>query len=344
MMLLAPKSYNNRASEIELLRIVSQWSIVCYHILLFWVYPTTGILLFKALQMPSHVGVVIFVLISGYFSIKASSKGLINLLGIFFIYSIPEVICNLQNAENFRQVMYDLFVFSNTHFWFIKSYVYLYLLSPFVNMVLRRISGKQLAYLLAVLWFICQYMPYMHGDDNMLDGTTVTNFVFLYTCGHTIRRYDDRWRAIPFSFLLLTFILLNVGIVWAYMHNSDNTVGRCLWRLAHPYSSPLLLINSVLVFMLFAKRKIHSRCVNWAASSCLAIYLIHGNRPLSYNLIGRVSTTLCASMHSTLAICILVVVLSFFIVVLCVLIDKLLSPVWHYVHCLGDKVYSKIGY
>lgn len=79
-----------RESQFELLRIIAQWMIVFYHLLLFFTetiqadYP-----IFKGLQIPFHIGVILFVLISGYYGIRPSAKGLIKLLSMVAIYYVP---------------------------------------------------------------------------------------------------------------------------------------------------------------------------------------------------------------------------------------------------------------
>ena len=122
-----------RESNFELLRLLSQFFIVLYHIFLMFIYPQSGQELYKALQIPLHVGVVVFVLISGYFSIKATSKGFIKLIVFFFFYSLPEIIYNFVNAGDTLHSFKSLLFFSNSHFWFVKTYVYLYLISPMLN-------------------------------------------------------------------------------------------------------------------------------------------------------------------------------------------------------------------
>lgn len=84
-----------RQSQFELLRILAQFFIVTYHILLVFVYPTTGESIYKALWLPFHIGVLLFILISGYFGIKPSVKGLIKLLGIVIVLSVPLEIVNI---------------------------------------------------------------------------------------------------------------------------------------------------------------------------------------------------------------------------------------------------------
>ena len=63
--------------------------IVLYHLLLFFIYPIYGDVFYKAIQIPLHTGVLLFVLISGYFGIKATPKGLIKLVGMMAVYYLP---------------------------------------------------------------------------------------------------------------------------------------------------------------------------------------------------------------------------------------------------------------
>lgn len=83
-------SISQRESQFELLRIIAQWMIVVFHLLLMFTknyqlnHP-----IYQGIQIPLHIGVILFVLISGYFGIKRSFKGLIRLLTMTAIYYVP---------------------------------------------------------------------------------------------------------------------------------------------------------------------------------------------------------------------------------------------------------------
>ena len=69
-----------RQSNIELLRCFAMLCIIVYHLLIFVVSPLHyGESLYQALQIPLHIGVPLFVLISGYFGIRFSLRGLMRL-------------------------------------------------------------------------------------------------------------------------------------------------------------------------------------------------------------------------------------------------------------------------
>ena len=79
-----------RNSIFELIRIVAMFMIVIYHLIMFFVspyYPTESF--YKGIQIPLHIGVILFVLISGYWGIKSTMKGFIKLVTMVAIYFLP---------------------------------------------------------------------------------------------------------------------------------------------------------------------------------------------------------------------------------------------------------------
>lgn len=206
---------DTRQSNFELLRLLAQFFIVFYHILLTFVYPNTNLLFYKTLWLPLHVGVILFVLISGYFTIKPTTKGFIKLFAIFTIYSIPEIIYNIKNCQGV--VLYELLYLSKTHFWFVKTYLFLYLLSPVINGYLKKANNHQLIYIIFALFFVSQYMAMTHGDNNMSDGKNVVNFMFIYSVGYFLKEKETKWKALPTYTILTIYFLLNILLVGTYV-------------------------------------------------------------------------------------------------------------------------------
>lgn len=81
-----------RESSYELLRLISQYMIVVGHILQVVVTPTSDEPFYRAIMFPLHVAVPFYVMISGYWGIKASIKGVINLMKFVFVIYIPLLI------------------------------------------------------------------------------------------------------------------------------------------------------------------------------------------------------------------------------------------------------------
>ena len=106
-------SQNQRQSNIELLRCFAMLCIIVYHLCLFALGGVpTSTKLYQALQIPLHIGVPLFVLISGYFGIRFSLKGFM-LQRILLLRSV----CSHTNARLYYGRSERCFE-KHFHFWF----------------------------------------------------------------------------------------------------------------------------------------------------------------------------------------------------------------------------------
>ena len=330
--------------------------IVYYHLLMICVVPFNDNPIFKALELPGHIGVVLFVLISGYFGIHPTSKGFLKLLFIFFVYSLPEIYFKVKDSASIVDLGKSLFFFSHTHFWFIRTYVFLYLVSPMVNMFIEKSTVKQRVYMMCSLFFISIYIGTVGGDPSLGDGKNLVNFIFVYMLGNVLRQDASFLKKIRSWALLAVYVAMNLALVFGYTAMSDNIVGKVLWRLSFPYSSPVLLVNSVLFFVLFTRLSFQSKAVNWLARSSLAIYLIHSNRPLFFDwdgmaggelpggIIGNMAKWAGAVATNDLLYGMLLLLVALLVIVICVGIDQFLSPVWKFAGARFDRLYHRLGF
>lgn len=332
-----------RESNFELLRLLSQFCIVLYHIFLMFIYPQSGQAIYKALQIPLHVGVVVFVLISGYFSINATSKGFVKLLGIFFIYSIPEIIYNFLNADDTLHSIKALLFFSNSHFWFVKTYLYLYLISPMLNHFWNVSSMNSKLYIIMVLGFIAIYMAMVVGDSSVLDGKNIVNFMLLYYIGRLINQYKYKWERISNVTYVIIYFVFNALIVGGYLFFQNSIISSVIWRLCFPYSSIFLLLNSILLFFIVGKIRFQSKLINKLAASSLAIYLIHANRPFIIGTIGSCANYILLQTNNILFVIMMCIILTVIVLIISIIIDNILSPLWYLINKVGNKVYLKLG-
>lgn len=186
---------------------------------------------------------------------------------------------------------------SSSHFWFIKAYLFLFLVSPLLNLYWKDSTIKQKWYITCVLGFVASYMAMTKGDSSMLTGKNLVNFAFLYYCGRMLNLYKAKWTDWHTGYILLAYIGLNFALVIGYLY-SPSVLRSALWHLSYRYSSPVLLLNSVLFFMLFGKMHFKSKMVNYLASSSLAIYLFHGCRPFVIGTIGQSAYWLHDNIHN----------------------------------------------
>ena len=316
--------------------------IVFYHLLLFFIVKVDDNVFYKALYLPLHVAVLCFVMISGYFHINPSFRGLAKLIIPLVIIYLPLTAIGFLffDIGGIR----DFFFISKSPYWFIRTYLYLFLFSPVLNAFL--ITTKRRCYLLVVLSFIAVYMGTMH-DGALRDGKNLVMFMLLYVIGDLLHTYQYMFSRIRLILLLLTYFALNISLVAAYILFSDKMIDKVLWLFSYPYCSPLLLINAIILFVIFSKIKFESSLVNYFSGSVFVIYILHHQSLI----VNKLLHPLCMGMYEKLSYCPIFVLASLtFITILIMLIgialDKLLSPVVtrlvSYVGRLDKKEYFQL--
>ena len=298
-----------RQSEYELLRIVAQVMIVYYHIMLFVIYPLSDVALYKAIWLPLHTGVPLFIFISGYFGIKPSVKGFIKLIGV-------------------KTVAEGLFFISRSPFWFIRTYIYLYLLSPIINKFLLGISFQERLFLFVVLFFISDYIGTIGTDKSLSEGYNIITFFLFYTVGDSIREYKSKWSVISKRTWLLLFLIVNVSLIvfFSLVGFTNSYINHAYNLLFFGYNSPGLLLSSILLFLFFGCVELKSKMINSMAKSSLAIYILHLSflpvviKPTVewvYNYNGNLFLVVMNTLLLTIAV-----------VVVCMCIYLILTPIW----------------
>lgn len=331
-----------RNSNFELLRLVSMFFIVMYHFLCY-IYLTESKeteILYRAMWLPLHIGVICFVLISGYFHINPTCKGAAKLLlPVIFYYTVPCIIANVCGISGGGGIINAVMIFSKSPYWFVRVYFYLFLMAPLLNKWLDETSFSKKKYILCVLGFIGVFMAIM-GDRTVYEGKNVVLFMFLYVIGDIIRDKQDNIKKINNGVLFTIWLIFNIGIVVLWILLGDSTAGKILWHLSFMYSHPILIANGVLLFVVFGKMKLNSKVINYGAASTFSIYILTECSLIKVNLIHPVLSCIYSSCQKSSIIVLLVTVLfTMAVMALCIIIDKLFTPLFN---CLQRKVVGVI--
>lgn len=335
---------NERVSSFELIRVLAQYFIVLYHILLVIVYEKTGIGFFKAMWLPLHIGVPLFVMISGYFGIKTNLKRFVKLIGMVFVLQVPLLIASIaHDGGDEKDYISLLFFVSNTPFWFVRTYICLFLFAPVINHYLRDCSVRQRVLLLIVLSFMSVYIGTLKFDPSLDTGKNLVSFIFYYVLGDTLHKYEGIWRKIPRLYLALIFLVVNILLVVFFSYHVKERIPAIIFsRLLFDYTSIGLLLNSLVFFMLIGGMKFHSKLVNRMGKSSLAMYMLHGTPLVIYRLLPPVVMFLYYWVDANVFLfMMLLLLLTSVIVVLCWLVYEALSPLWRYIDRVGDYAQKK---
>ena len=142
-----------------------------------------------------NMGVTCFVLLSGYFSIRFRPSKFIKLWSVILAYSV--IIFAVDTALAHTPLASKAFVkglitaltpiTSNT-WWFVSSYVIVFMLSPLLNKASASMSRRQFQYLLAVLLIFYSLAPtfLFHSMSNEPNGKCTQNMILAYLIGRYI--------------------------------------------------------------------------------------------------------------------------------------------------------------
>lgn len=161
-----------RESNLELLRILAMLLIVLGH----YVYWGIGDLktdsfindlIFNFLVLGGKIGVNIFVFISSWFLVdsKFNLKKIIDLFLKVKIYAFIFLIIAilLKESLSLKKIIISLFPIIFKNYWFITCYMMLYIIFPYLNIMLYRITKNELKSLLMVLLLIFCFLQTFIG-------------------------------------------------------------------------------------------------------------------------------------------------------------------------------------
>lgn len=264
-----------RQSNIELARVISMILIVLLHsTYVSFGYPTDIennllVLFFSSLSI---YGVDVFLLISGYFSIKPKKQSILNLLFICLFASIFR--CVIDFLIKGEIDVKNIFFISRSN-WFIVSYIGLLILSPVLNSYIEKVTKRQLQVLIIAFYIFSVYFSLFPNlaiiEPGFNQGCSVLWFIEMYLFGRYLYLFG-----IPNVIQKYTFFFW-LGSILLFFGGQIVLIQLGLNQLAWfgAQNQPLVLLAAISFFVLFTKVKIQSAFVNRVAQSTLTVLLLH---------------------------------------------------------------------
>lgn len=217
-------------------------------------------------------GVNIFVLISGWFGIHPSKKGLAKYIYqvVFLLWGIYVAAMLSGKADlNIDGIKTSLGIYEG--YWFVMAYLGMYLLSPVLNAFADHATKRQFQILLIGFYLFQCYYCWIMGMVNYFNGYSITFFCGLYLTARYVRFYpipfiERKAWSIYIAITLFLAVAATIGIRF---------VGSPLKLLR--YDNPLEIVACVCFLLGFLKIKLQNSGVNVLAKSCFAVYIIHFN-------------------------------------------------------------------
>ena len=327
---------SSRNYGIDMLRIIAMLGVVVLHVL-----GHGGILdsvttpvdrsvawFFEILAFPA---VNCFVLISGYVGYRGEKyyPGLKNIISIFLtvlFYSVS--ICLIfkfffLTPVNKIDLLNSFIPMTSKQYWFFSAYFGMFLLSPFLNMIVHRSSKKQ-SFIFLLFIVLASCCSVYCDPFSLSGGYGLCWLILLYCVGAVMKKYDlaallssGKWAVIAFLSFMATWLIK------IYTFSMRDSLLKMLFEGMASYVSPLMLLATVgwvSSFSRMAFRKINPKVMSFFSTSAFSVYLIHDN--VYVRKCAIVKSYEFAVINNSFTLILSIICEALIIFLACILIDK----------------------
>lgn len=307
----APNEQKNiRNSSFELLRIILMIFIISSHVM----FHTKSLpkldeknfkkiicgkyIFLRIISNYGQLGDIIFIMITGYFSIKRLNFHYIKYILIatetytyhyLFLYISNKLKDIYKDVELFKPKKGSAYfpLISSLGHWFTQHYLLLLIFMPFINTGLLSLNHKQyktLVILILIFYNIIKAIITINKiSTNVFSVTQLLKLLLPYIIGGYIRiAYLKHifWKFLGIFCFILSILFeiifdklaINYNSYYFILINKEISVG---------ISSILIFLTSFGIICLFKDIEFHSKIINFISGSVLGIYLIHANKNIA---------------------------------------------------------------
>lgn len=289
-----PKAPSRRDSNMELLRIVAMLLVMIVHadiralkvpLVADFYDDTFRTIIRLVIGSMSIICVNTFVLLSGWFGIHPRFNKMLEFIFQVCFFSIlgicvaiimePEEVLSLRGVASF-------FLFGDGDYWFVKCYLLMYIFAPVMNAFVERSTERQFRIFLIFFYTFQSVYGFIGGAEWFKFGYSGLSFMGLYLLARYIRLYPNRFTSFKEKWdILIYFALAALMTLLGLAVLATGLNPKIIYRI-YAYTSPIVIVASIYFLLFFSKVKLsYNKVINWFASSCFAIYLVHSNPWLS---------------------------------------------------------------
>lgn len=331
----------HRNSSIELLRILSMFTIVLHHYALKgtfnwnpYVQKYSGAIKVNLfLHYFGKLGVVLFVMIGAYFLCEKhfNFRRPINLIittmfysfGLYFAFKIFDPV-GIWGNDTLVRILLPFPLPSG--YWFVYSYIVMLFAMPFLNIIIRNLTKEKLLLLIIGLVLLWSFLSiglqiFDNKPDTFVDSfgyTPTTYFFLLYFVSAYIRKYSGKLLNSKAYAIIGALICVLIAILLSALAINEKLFNGIADLF--DVNSPLVLLTAIFIFSYFKNIHFNSRLINYIAGSMFGVYLIHEDsfvRPLIWQNIFSSKLYAVSGIGYLLA----GLLFSFIVFISCILID-----------------------
>ena len=358
------KAKTERLSNFELMRIISMFFIVLFHVRMHSGIASKVVgnnyLLLEFITNIIVVHVNSFILISGYFQSKSNvklSKAIALNNSVWFYKTVFMIIAILLVNYTSIKIIGDLgalnvfktfLPFDFGLYWYIDAYLVLYLISPLLNKIINNVTKEEFKKILLVLILLICIIPTITVDEVIRtnNGHSLISFILLYFIGAYLRIYpiknnyyfkrltDKARQSLLFFMIPICSISIMFCCIVAQKISSFGPITSYLGQVLEMnylnYTSPLILIESIAYFLFFETLTIKNKFINKISKYMFGIYLIHENPFVYDNLYNYLGLT--SINNVTIKTILMIIILSIIIFIVCLIIEIIRQLIFKFIY------------
>ncbi len=336
-----------RDSNLEILRIISMLLIIGHHFAIYGVFPKTPLfprLFVDFLAIGGKIGVVCFMMITGYFMLesKYKTKKLLSLIIQTWTYSVGILIVFTFIGRTFSlsEVVHSLFPIIFREYWFITGYVIVYVLSPYLNMMVHKMKRKDLETLLMTFFILFIGINTFFFSSLGNQHEHFTYLIYIYLIGAYIKKYYEK--SISSGVNKHYFY----GFICCYIFILFSMFGFEIFHASNEWVKTYIALNripaflaGVYLFLYFKTLKTKQYpLLNKIAGMTLGVYLFHDNPFVRYYLWKNLVNTYALFYSRLFIIYSILIILAIFITG--IIIEW--TRVWLMNRKIIQKIYNKL--
>lgn len=274
-----------RESNIELLRILTICGVVMLHYngnVAFGLVTegTANYYLLQFLEVLFICAVNLFVMISGYFLCASNKRKAVKALELVvqvMVLGMGKYVISVVMGAPFS--LGSLLRAAIPNNYYVTLYLAVYLISPYMNLAISKLSDKKLGVLVALCGILFALWP------------TVLDMVYAITGSNYNGMYPTNSGGSQYGYSFLNFALMYLLGAYLRRIGSGRAVYDALgavacvailfvWQMycspvARAYCNPLVILLAVFVFRLFTHVHIQSKVINTLAKGTFTCFLLH---------------------------------------------------------------------
>ena len=271
-----------RQLNYEILRIIAMILILFHHAMLYLPSDITAQLPSVAVDILSSggkYGVILFILITGYFECNKEFKitKIFKLVGqtLFYSYLFLVLAIIINKQLDLNTIIRSLLPITFNQYWFITTYVILYLLIPFLNKLINTLSKKEFIKLILILSLFITILPSFALASFSIG--SLGTFIYIYLIGSYLNKYSKFYLKNKNKFLVLSITLYIISII---VHILAKKYIGFYNGIFFSVNSFFFLGSAISLFQYFKKANISEnfrKTIVFFSQTTFGVYLIHEN-------------------------------------------------------------------